>query len=446
MKRTLYDRLLLWKDDEKRKPLVLHGARQVGKTWLLKHFGENEFSGVHHIDFDRYKKELTLLFDETIDPYKLIENLSLMFFRPIDIERDLLIFDEIQHVPRALTSLKYFCEQLPQMALCAAGSLLGVSLSHESYPVGKTDEMNLYPLNFEEFLINHDIPLLYQAYLAGYKEQHIAPIAHQQLMEMLKCYYVTGGMPEVVRTYLENRDLNILLNMDKVRKIQLNLISNYMSDFAKHSGKINAIHIASVFENIPMQLASFMDNSVERYKFKDVLPNKKGFNALRGPIDWLSKAGLILKVNICNRAEVPLKSFCKDNLFKLYFFDVGLLGASLEISPSSLMLDNYGMTKGFFVENFVATEFAGAQIPLYSWTHRNSEVEFIIDNNGRLIPVEVKAGQRTKAKSLYQYIIKYRPENAYIFSSKQFADDDTKQIVPLYFAGQLKNMLQSKKI
>lgn len=434
MERIAYQRLVQWKQQKERMPLILRGARQVGKSFLLKQFGQKEFKKFHLFDFEKSTKELLPIFNSDLSANKLINELSLYVGQQIDEKQDLLIFDEIQNCPRALTSLKYFCEEKPNLAICAAGSLLGISLSDSSFPVGKVEYLDLYPLNFEEFLMSLNNSLLLKSFHEGCQTGLLPHIAHTKLWDTLKYYYVVGGMPKAVSLYLENQALP-LEALTKVREMQKAILSAYYSDFSKHAGKVNAMHISRVFENIPEQLSQNIDNSVQKFRFKDVIPNKRTYADLDGPIDWLVKAGLVYKVKICNHAEVPLKAFCKQNLFKLFFFDIGLLGAMLDLSPQSLILQDYGITKGFFAENFVAQEltFSGEQT-LYSWTERNSEIEFILDINGVIIPVEVKSGIRTKAQSLKQYFFKYNPQQAIQISAKPLNLKGKIKNYPLYLA------------
>jgi len=436
MRRLIYKDLLLWKNKNKRKPLILLGARQVGKTWILNEFGKKEFRNFFHIDFEVNKEKLKDIFSENLLPDELIFNLSVLLNRDIDIKHDLLIFDEIQAVPRALTSLKYFNEKMPELTICAAGSLLGLSFSNESFPVGKVEFMHLYPLNFEEFLLNYGEPKTYNAFLDGIKNEKSSNFIHNRILKILKEFYITGGLPDIVWTYLKDKNPKTLKN---ARNKQKDLITSYENDFNKHSGKINSLHISSLFNNIPIQLSQNHNNSVKKYKFKGVIPNKKGFLDLQGPIDWLVKAGLIIKVQISNRAEIPIKGFCKENFFKLYVFDIGILGAMLEIPISSILLNDYGIIKGYFAENFVATELKSLGLnSLFSWTERNSEIEFLIEKEGNIYPIEVKSGTRTKAKSLMQYIIKNNPQKAFVLSEKPLLiNKETKQFIPIYYAGKL---------
>ncbi|RLD16610.1 hypothetical protein DRI50_01395 [candidate division KSB1 bacterium] len=442
MQRFALKDLIRWKNKKDRKPLILKGARQVGKTYLLKTFGRTEFRAYHHFDFERDKKQLLPVFEEELSPKKIVRNLSLLSDKVIDLENDLIIFDEIQNIPRALTALKYFQEEMPRLAVCAAGSLLGITLSDVSFPVGKVEFLNLYPLSFEEFLFNYENSLLYEAFLEGLEKRSVPLAVHQKFLEILKEYYVVGGMPEMVHTYLAKKNENPNI-FQEIRKKQTDLLNTLKADFSKHSGKVNALHIASVYENIPLQLAQYTDTSVKRFRFKNVVKGKKGYTELSGPISWLENAQLIIKVLIANRAQLPLRAFCKENIFKLYLNDIGLLGAMLEIPPVSIILANYGTSKGFFVENFVAMELrATLDSQLYAWNERNSEIEFLLIHEDNIIPVEVKAGLRTKAKSLQQYILKYAPKTALMLSEKNFSTKDSvRRNIPLYYAGNLKQLV-----
>jgi len=334
MKRTIYNSLRNWKLKKDRKPLVLNGARQVGKTYILKEFGENEFINYHHFDFDKDARRLAPLFDAGLSPGDLLANLSIFAGKKITPD-DLLIFDEIQSCPRALTSLKYFCDEMPGINICAAGSLLGVSLSGEAFPVGKVDMLNLYPMNFEEFLMAGDHEMLLDSFRNALVVGAVPPAAHDKLCDIMKRYYVVGGLPQAVKAYYDNADP--ACGMAQARELQKNLIDGYTRDFSKHAGRVNALHIQRVFENVPAQLSGHVDDSTTRYRFKDVIPGKKGYADLEGPIDWLVKAGLIIKTHVCERAAIPLQSFCKPNMFRLYVFDIGLLGPcwSCQSIPSS---------------------------------------------------------------------------------------------------------------
>jgi len=292
-------------------------------------------------------------------------------------------------------------------------------------------------MTFGEFLLANEDAMLLDAYDNASVDNPIPDMAHQKLWVELLNYYVVGGMPLVVQTYI-NKKSDRLTAFEKTREVQKNLIESFNKDFAKHSGKNNSIHIVSVFENIPLQMASQIDGSTRRYRFNHIISGKRSFAQLQGPIDWLESAGLIIKINICNKADVPLKAFCKNNLFKLFIFDIGLLGAMLNLPVQSILKQDYGITKGYMAENFAAQEFlAGRMNELYSWTEENSEIEFLIYINENIVPVEIKAGHRTQAKSLQQFLKKYSPVKAYKLSAKQFSKSGATINLPLYFAGKL---------
>ena len=435
MKRKIYTDLIRWKDSAKRKPLILRGARQTGKSYLLSEFGRNEFSDFHLFDFERDGKDLIPLFAETLNPKQLIQSLGLYQERPIK-NTDLIVFDEIQNCPRALTSLKYFCEEMPDQPISAAGSLLGVAMLESAYPVGKVTYLDLFPMSFEEFLRNSEHQMLAEAFNISWKDKSISSITHAGLWERLKEYYVTGGMPEAVATFFRYGDEKAE-GLMAAREIQRELIRSFMQDFAKHSGTVNAAHIAAVFEDVPRQLFGNIDGSVKRYRFKKAVPGVRGFAQLEGPIGWLEKAGLVHKVPVCQRAEIPFAAFTKNNMFKLFLCDIGLLGSMLDLAPSELLNQDFGITKGFFAENYVACEWKSAGVPnLCSWSERNSEIEFLLSMNGGVVPIEVKSGIRTRSKSLQQFRLKYNPKRTIKISGKPLSmKDETLVNVPLYYAG-----------
>jgi len=443
MKRTLYDKLNKWKASQGRQPLILRGARQVGKTHLLMQFGRKEFNKCHHFDFEKSGATLKPLFEKELSPKQIIANLSLFVNQQIEGQNSLIIFDEIQNCPRALTCLKYFSEEMPEQAICAAGSLLGVMLTNESFPVGKVIFLDLYPMNFEEFIYNSDNSLLYKAYSDLLSDDNPSPLVHEKLWELLRQYYVVGGMPQAVKKFLELRE-NQVQGFSEAREVQRGLLDTYLRDFNKHAGGVNAIHISSVFENIPQQLSSHIDESVQRYRFRGVIPGKNRFAALQSPIEWLIKSGLVYKTHICAKVESPLKAFTKQNIFKLYLFDVGLLGCMLEISPKALMLQDFGQTKGFFAENYVACELiAAGEKNLYSWSGNQSEIEFIKDWEGEIIPIEVKSGVRTKARSLMIYMKKYNPRMALKITANPLRFLEGPVInAPLYCSGKTQDLLR----
>ena len=435
MKRDIWDKLIEWKNKRDRKPLILKGARQVGKTYILRTFGKECFSQVHYLNFEKYE-QLAEIFKGDLTPQNILRDLSFYLNAPIHKENDLVILDEIQNVPRALTSLKYFQEELPELAICAAGSLLGIHMSDESFPVGKVEFLNMFPMSFEEFLRGEgDIKSL-EFLRNREKSEAIPEIIHTHLWEQLKIYFVVGGLPEIVKTFAEYKD-DLFVALQQVREKQDNLISTYVADIAKHSGKQNAMHIERLWRNVPAQLAKEHDGSAQKFKFKGIIPGISRYSRLAGSIDWLGTAGLIVKALIVNSGQLPFSAHATENSFKLYVFDVGLLGALSGLPPKAIIEYEYGSYKGYFAENFVAQEFvcSGAK-ELYCWREGSSEVEFLREINGDVLPVEIKSGWVTQAKSIKIFAQKYHPKYRTIFSANNLSLDPVHKVrrYPLYLA------------
>ncbi len=440
MKRSIESALIAWKSSPKRKPLVLKGARQVGKTWTLKHFGEHCFKKYHYINFEK-NKSLAKYFQQDLDPVTLIAKLSVALNADIDLNTDLLILDEIQEVPRALTALKYFAEDMPELAICAAGSLLGLMLESVSFPVGKVDYLYMYPMTFFEFL-----EALGETRLLNYIRLHedsISGAIHEQLWDFLRIYFIVGGLPEVVATFVDVSKQSLQKRFELVRVKQKQIISSYLDDMTKHSGKENSMHVERLWRDIPSQLAKEQDSSVSRFQFKGVIPGIKAYSRLAGVIDWLEATGLIIKVKIVYQSQSPLSAFCKENRFKLYVFDVGVLGALSGLRASDIYEQDYGNYKGYYAENYVAQELKANEQSLeelYSWVEGRAELEFLRDGDCGIIPVEVKAGSKTQAKSLKSYIERYSPTYSLILGAKDPSDvslSDGVKYRPLYMAGML---------
>jgi predicted AAA+ superfamily ATPase len=437
MKRNVTQKLLQWKNSKRRKPLILRGARQVGKTYSLLEFGKNFFPNYHYINFEKDERARSL-FDKDLDPARILEELKFYLDTSIEEQSDLIIFDEIQHCPRALTALKYFCEQVPELALCAAGSLLGVYLADESFPVGKVTLLDLYPMNFVEFLEGigqHQLTELLNSYVIS---RTLPKTAHDRLWDLWKTYLIVGGLPEVVAAYRDDME-DQYKAVKTIRVLQSDLIDTYMADIAKHSGKVNALHIERLWRNITHQLARSQDGSAPKFRFKDVVPGIRGYERLSSPISWLEKAGLILRTSIVERAEIPLSSYSRENRFKQYFFDVGLLGALSGIDPARFFAYDIKNYKGYIAENFVAQEFRSSGISaLYCWAGRTSEVEFLLESAEGIIPIEVKAGSITKSKSLKVYEERYRPKKSIVLSARNIESHGQRVHVPIYLAGVLR--------
>lgn len=434
MFRLINKKLRVWKLSSGRKPLILRGSRQVGKTYSLIEFGKSEFRKFHYINFEK-DPLAAKIFDRDFDTKRILDEMSFRLGAPIHPESDLIILDEIGLASRALTSLKYFSEECGELAVCAAGSLLGVHLGESSFPVGKVEFMDLAPMNFYEFLLAMGDERSIEFIDAVTATSEIPDVVHEHLWEQWKRYLAVGGLPEAVLAFAEARGENLYEAFARVRKKQHDLIVAYHADVAKHSGKANAMHIERVWSNVPSQLSRSLDGGSSKFKFKDVVPGKNRFEHLAGPIDWLRAARLVIKVPIVNTSALPLAAHAKENAFKLYFFDVGLLGAASDLPVQSIMDFDFGSYKGYLAENYVAQEFHSiGATPIFCWQEGRSEVEFLREIEGRVIPIEVKSGWVTQAKSLKVYAQKYKPPYRAIFSAKKLMIDDEHGVrhYPLY--------------
>jgi predicted AAA+ superfamily ATPase len=307
---------------------------------------------------------------------------------------------------------------------------LGLHLNTSSFPVGKVSFETLRPMSFTEFLFASD-PLSFATFM---QSDTIAEIVHDRLWTLLKHYFIVGGLPEAVACYIEHKKTP-LEAFTQVRKKQDDLLSSYYADIAKHAGKVNAMHIDRVLKSIPKQLQQTHDGSTSRFKFKDVIPGISHYDRLVGAIDWLESAGLAIKIHIVNSGHLPFAGHSKENLFKLLLFDVGILGSMVDLSPQQILQYEYGSYKGFFAENFVAEEFlALGKETLYSWQEQTSEIEFLLELDGSGVPIEVKSGTSTKAKSLHTFANKYHPHKKIVLSAKPSFFDTRHQTdyYPLY--------------
>ena len=412
VKRHALKDIISWYYSKNRKPLVLKGARQVGKTYLVDSLAKP--LGLDKIVKIDFKEDPTLLqvFSNTRDPVKILDRLGLKIGAKINPHRDLLFFDEIQDCPDALSSLKYFAQDMSQLPVISAGSHMGLVAKESSFPVGKVDFLSMFPLSFSEFVENCSPPL-FEAWQA---EVDVDDYLHSELVKLFFAYLTTGGLPEIVSRFKdEGLALSSLLD---IRRLQNALLQGYEGDFAKYSGTVNANHIHHVFREIPRQLANDHDESVKKFTFTGVIPNQKGFDRIRGPLTWLVKSRLCIKAMIANQSGHPLLGYTKENAFKSYFFDVGLLNCALNIPPEAIITPNLASYKGFIVENFVAQElFAKTDSDLVAWKEGQSEVEFLQTSGVDIIPIEVKAGKRwRRAKSLDTYVKKYHPSKAFLLS------------------------------
>lgn len=406
MNRELPSFFHTWQTAKERKPLILKGVRQVGKTTSLKKFGSVAFDTVHYFNFER-QKNIHSVFTKETSPDAIIDALTLLSERKIDLTRDLIILDEIQQCPAALTSLKYFSEEKPWAYVMAAGSLLGIKLGEDSFPVGKIEIHELFPLSFTEFLAAIEKEPLAKAVLQSPSQTTVLAI-EEKIFELFTHYCVTGGLPESVQTYIDGTKTKatLLERLFAVREKQKDLIETYENDMAKHSGKLHSMHIRRVWEDVPRQLSRMN----QKFQFKDVIPGKRSFADLVGPLDWLLSAGLLIQSPIINEAQVPLKNYIQPNQFRLFCFDIGILSALADFPiPAILNLTNENLLfKGPFLENFVAQTLHRFEIPIFTWMRNTSEIEFLIQTKyGQIIPIEVKSRINSKAKSLRLFLEKY---------------------------------------
>jgi len=433
MKRSIVAALVKWKSRDDRKPLLLRGARQVGKTFILKQFGKDEFPAVHYLNFEE-DPALAAVFDGDLRPNRILSELQFHFDRTINTDCDLLILDEIQQCPRALTCLKYFQEECPQLAVCAAGSLLGVQLSSESFPVGKVDSLTMHPMSFAEFLLAMDARREFDLIARHDLSTPLAEVAHRRLWDYFRAYLVVGGLPAVVAAYAARRE-DAFLAFNEARQVQGLLVTGYLADMAKHAGKENSMHLDRVWRSIPAQLARTQDGSAPKFVFKGVVPGIKGYSRLAGAIDWLLAAGLVVKMAIVERADIPFSAFADESVFKLYGFDVGILGALGGLPPKAVLDYDFGTFKGYMAENFVAQEFVcNDSGPLYAWRGRTSEVEFVREHQGQVLPIEVKSGFVTRSKSLGVFMARYACPRAVILSGHNVSHSGRVSYFPLYLA------------
>lgn len=389
MKRSIYKDLLQWKRNKLRKPLIIDGARQVGKTWVIKEFGINEYKNVAYINCDRIAEMKSLFFDFNIE--RLIRSFSAITNETIVPEDTLIVLDEIQEVPLAITALKYFCEEARQYHIIVAGSLLGVSLhGGTGFPVGKVDRLKMYPMTFSEFIeASGKVPLL--ELLESHRWEAISSLS-VTYTDLLRQYYYVGGMPEVVDSYFLNYDLK------EVRSIQNTILEDYEQDFAKHIPPALLAKVRMVWRSIPSQL------SKENKKFVYGALKKGGrAKEFEDAIDWLIHAGLIHKVNRVNKIEKPLKFYEDFNAFKLFVLDLGLLQAMANVSAKEVLTDEnfFSEYKGAFTEQFVAQELIANKETLYYYSKENStlELDFLVQKDV-VYPIEVKAEENVKSKSL----------------------------------------------
>lgn len=424
MQRDILDKLIQWKTKPNHKPLIIQGARQVGKTWVMKHFGEQAFEQVAYINFDNNPRMKTLFLGD-YDINRLILGLKIESGVDIQADNTLIIFDEVQEVPQALSALKYFYENAPQFYIVAAGSLLGVSLHHQvSFPVGKVDFLPLYPMTFHEFLTALGQSDLVQ--LLEMQDWSLISAMKSRYIDFLRQYYFVGGMPEAVQTFIDTQNLN------EVRQVQRNLLMAYEQDFSKHISDGQTVKkVRSIWASIPEQLAK--ENKKFMYAQLQKGARSKDYEIA---LQWLKDSGLVQVVPRVKKPHLPLSAY-QDNAFKLYGLDVGLLAAQSYLDATTLLEGNRIFTefKGALTEQYVLQQLIATQEnPVFYWATEKgtAEVDFVLQRKQTVIPIEVKAEENLKAKSLKVYVEQFQPEQAFRFSMADFREQDWMVNVPLY--------------
>ena len=430
MKRNAILNLVQWKNSPERKPMVLRGVRQVGKTWLMKEFGQNYYDNYVYFNFDE-EDELKSIFETNKNPNRIIELLSMISDEKIEPEKTLIIFDEIQECPEALNTLKYFKEKANEYHVITAGSLLGTLLAKpKSYPVGMVNLLDVYPLTFDEFLNAIDSGL-YAYYESIQKEQVIEQIFHQRLLDAYNYYLIIGGMPECVSSWIKYKDPAM------VSKIQRELIEVYENDFSKHNGKVNSGRILMVFRSIVSQLAK----PNEKFMYGAVREGARARD-FEEAIEWLVSAGMLNRVYNVSKMEHPLSAFDKLDQFKLFVFDTGLLKQMAGVDNSAILLRTDYQFKGPLTENYVLQQLQGQfEVEPRYYSDKNGEIDFVVQNKMEIIPIEVKGGEDRSANSFKTYVANNAPQHAYRFSKRGYRKDGGFTNLPLYLVRKTKDLL-----
>jgi predicted AAA+ superfamily ATPase len=437
LKRMLIDRLLQWKESPRRKPLILKGVRQVGKTWLLREFGRLAYDDVAYFNFEN-NKALSERFQHSLEPESLITELGIIRGKVIQPGRTLVILDEIQFCSEAITSLKYFQESAPEYHIVTAGSLLGIAMARPtSYPVGKVDVMTLRPMSFYEFLLANGEDLLVE-HLAREVTQPTAlgPLLTSRLLDYLKAYYITGGMPEAVSVWLATKDVG------ELDTVQRNILDLYALDFAKYAPASDIPKLSMIWNSIPGQLAK------ERGKFVyGMLKEGARAKAFEDAMMWLQNAGMVFKVHRIEKPGVPLKAYAKDAHFKLYGPDIGLLRRMAGLSARSITEQDplYQEFKGVMAECFCLQEILTIldDVPFYWASGNQAEVDFVVQIAGAIVPIEVKSADNLRARSLTEYRRKYGPMVSVKASQADLTYADGVLVCPLYLLWKMPELVRA---
>lgn len=430
MERNAIEALKQWKEDRERKPLVLKGARQVGKTWLMKEFGKKHYKNYVYLNFDE-EEELRTIFQNNKNPKRIIELLSMIAGEKIFPKETLLIFDEIQECPEALNSLKYFKENANEYHLIAAGSLLGTLLSEaKSYPVGMVNLLHIYPLKFDEYL-NATDSALFSYYSSIQKEQKIEDIFHTRLQDSYNNYLIIGGMPECVSSWVKYSD------PARIEQIQRELLAVYENDFTKHSGKVNSARILMVFRSIVTQLAK----ANEKFIYGVIREGARA-REFEEAIEWLVSAGILNRVYNVAKMEHPLSVYDRLEQFKLFVFDTGLIKSMAGIDNAAILLNKDYQFKGPLTENFVLQQLRGQfLVDARYFSSRNGEIDFVLQHGSEIIPIEVKAGEDKSASSFKKYVMENKPKYAIRYSRRPYKKDGEFTNLPLYLASKTAGLL-----
>lgn len=426
MERTVLQQLISWKNSDDRKPLILNGARQVGKTWVLREFAKREYKKEAYV-ICRKNEYARSIFTKDFDVERILRGLRAITSVDITPDDTLIILDEVQDIPEAIEALKYFCEQAPQYHIAVAGSLLGISLhANVSYPVGKVDEINIYPMSFEEFLLAKGEKEIYKSVVA--KDYATTNMVHEKLVELLRQYYYVGGMPEAVQKYIDTGALQA------VRRIQNRILSGYDIDFSKHAPADQVQRIRMVWRSIPSQL--FKENKKFIYGTLRKGARAKDFELA---IEWLVNSGLVYKVARCNKLSLPLAIYEDLSAFKLYFLDLGLLGAMVDTEASQILISNNAFTeyKGGMTDQYVLQQYISHGVsPIYYHKTDDSrlEIDFVVQHSSHILPVEVKAEANVRANSLTMLLANNPDMQAIRYSMLPYKEQGQLTCIPLYMA------------
>ena len=427
MKRKIYQDLLKWKNTESKIPLMVVGARQIGKTYIINEFCKKEFKKYIYINLLE-TPEIVSIFSRDINVMEKFKRMEIFLDTKIDIENTVIFFDEVQESEDIISALKFFCESEEKFKIICAGSLLGVKINRfkKSFPVGKVRILNMSSMDFEEFLMaNENFMLIDEIYNSYNKMMPIDNVLHNKLIELYKMYLCVGGMPEAVKDII-NKKMNIL---EFNKNIASDIIISYLNDMNKYVvSNAESIKIEAIYKSIPTQLS----NPSNKFQYSKLNKNARSRDYIE-PLNWLISSSMIYKSNLIKNIQIPLKGFIDENCFKLYLSDVGLLTSLLGVKYNDIILDNLEIYKGIITENYVATQFVSNKNDLYYWSSSNkAEIDFLLYNDDGIIPVEVKANKNIKSKSLNIYIEKFKPKYSIRISNKNFGFENGIKSVPLY--------------